>query len=302
MTSQPQTTRRRRLIVNADDFGASPQTNRAILQAFEKRLISSATIMANMPAFEEACQLARQNNLQGKLGLHLNLTEGRPLTGDIAACPRFSDASGCWRPRRTVLSLSGEVVRLLEAEIEAQIVACQRAGIIPTHLDSHHHIHTQFGICGSVIRAAKRHGISAIRLAPNCRGAAAAIIRMSKRSIVRIRRIHNCERDSEMLALHRRTLARSTCYAYNIRLRLHGLAKTEYFGDASETARILQTTSADVEVMVHPRLDYCGRLVDLNGHSLESLITPLHIRPEEMCSYAGLGVSCNRHCLLGEST
>jgi len=43
--------------VNADDFGMSPRINHAILQAFENGLISSATIMANMPAFEDACQI-----------------------------------------------------------------------------------------------------------------------------------------------------------------------------------------------------------------------------------------------------
>ena len=103
MKSQPETNRRRNIVVNADDFGMSRQTNEAILQAFEKGLISSTTIMANMPAFEEACQLARQHHLQRRIGLHLNVTEGKPLTADIADCPRFCDAGGCWRPRRRVL-------------------------------------------------------------------------------------------------------------------------------------------------------------------------------------------------------
>jgi len=108
MTSQPETTRRRNIVVNADDFGASRQTNEAILQAFEKGLISSATIMANMPAFEEACQLVHQHHLQRRIGLHLNLTSGKPLTAGIADYPRFCDAGGCWRPRRQVLSVNKE--------------------------------------------------------------------------------------------------------------------------------------------------------------------------------------------------
>jgi chitin disaccharide deacetylase len=89
MALQLQTARRRHIVVNADDFGASRRINQAILQAFEKRLISSATIMANMPAFEEACRLARQNDLQRGIGLYLNLTEGKPLTREIAECPPF---------------------------------------------------------------------------------------------------------------------------------------------------------------------------------------------------------------------
>lgn len=44
-----------RIIVNADDFGMSSQINHAIVEAFQKNLISSTTMMANMPAFDEAC-------------------------------------------------------------------------------------------------------------------------------------------------------------------------------------------------------------------------------------------------------
>jgi len=74
----------------------------------------------------------------------------------------------------------------------------------------------------------------------------------------------------------------------NAYLRFQGLARTEYFGNARDTAHILQTTTADVEVMVHPRLDDYGRLVDLDGQDLESQITALRIPAAEMCSYYGL--------------
>ena len=159
---------RRIVVVNADDFGASHQTNCAILQAFEKSLISSTTVMANMPAFEEACHLARQQHLERSVGLHLNLTQGKPLTDRIATCRTLCDGDGCFRPPRTVLWLSANEVLALEAEIVAQVLACERQGITPTHWDSHNHIHTQFGIATVVIRMAKRFGVRAIRLDRNC--------------------------------------------------------------------------------------------------------------------------------------
>jgi hypothetical protein len=250
--------------VNADDFGLSRQVNEAILKAFEKGLISSATIMTNMPAFEEASQLARQNNLQRRIGLHLNFTEGKPLTAEIATCPRFCDTDGFWLPRRKVFTLSDKEKLVLEAEIAAQIMACGREGITPTHLDSHHYMHCEFGIAPAVIRMAKHLGIGGIRLAPNCgTGRAGA-------------------------TWAHRMLARAYWHAQNTRLRLNGLARTEYFGDARDTAHILQTTTADVEVMVHPMLDDCGRLVDFNGEDLASRITALSIPADEMCSYYGL--------------
>ena len=69
----------RKIIVNADDFGMSAEANRAIVEAFENNVISSTTLMTNMPGFEEACELAHRRRLLGKIGLHLNLTSGYPL-------------------------------------------------------------------------------------------------------------------------------------------------------------------------------------------------------------------------------
>jgi len=82
--------RSRKIIVNADDFGMSAETNRAIVEAFENSVISSTTLMANMPGFEEACELAHRHRLLGKIGLHLNLTSGYPLSAPIRRCPGFA--------------------------------------------------------------------------------------------------------------------------------------------------------------------------------------------------------------------
>jgi len=158
----------RRIIINADDFGISRPINRAILDAFERRLISSATIMANMPGFDDACRLIHEHGLRQRIGLHLNFTSGTPLSVGIRNCNRWCDASGAWRSQRPVLWLSNKEVEALELEIAAQVRACERNGIIPLHWDSHHHMHTQLGIAPVVTRVAKRLGVRAIRIAPNC--------------------------------------------------------------------------------------------------------------------------------------
>jgi hypothetical protein len=72
-----------RVIVNADDFGLSACDNAVILGAFQAGVISSTTAMANMPAFEAACSMARHPLLEGRVGLHFNLTAGRPLSRRI---------------------------------------------------------------------------------------------------------------------------------------------------------------------------------------------------------------------------
>src|SRR5207249_723322 len=66
---------RRRLIVNADDFGRSASANEAIIHAHREGILTSASLMVNEPGFEQAVQLARQNPHLG-VGLHLTLICG----------------------------------------------------------------------------------------------------------------------------------------------------------------------------------------------------------------------------------
>jgi predicted glycoside hydrolase/deacetylase ChbG (UPF0249 family) len=212
--------RSRNIIVNADDFGKNAETNRAIVEAFENNVISSATVMTNMLGFDEACELAHRHRLLGKIGLHLNLTAGYPLSSPIRQCSRFCDEIGMFRHRQTRFRLS-KVERLaVETEIGAQIKACLDRGLFPTHLDSHHHIHTEWAIGAAVITIARQYGIKAIRLARNC-GPGIDLFRKFYK------------------------------IAYNSRLRVYGLAKTRYFGTPEDVREILETASGDVEVMVH---------------------------------------------------
>jgi predicted glycoside hydrolase/deacetylase ChbG (UPF0249 family) len=67
------------LIVNADDFGLSPGVNRGILEAHEKRIVTSTSLMANTPGFDDAVRLARSAPDLG-VGFHFNLTYGVPLS------------------------------------------------------------------------------------------------------------------------------------------------------------------------------------------------------------------------------
>lgn len=69
-----------RIIVNADDFGCDAATNGRIIDCFEQGLISSATVMANMPCFNEIMQWWESQEKKPKLGIHLNLDEGKPVS------------------------------------------------------------------------------------------------------------------------------------------------------------------------------------------------------------------------------
>ncbi|MGP3788949.1 ChbG/HpnK family deacetylase [Pseudomonas sp. B392_1p] len=157
-----------RVIINADDFGLSSEENHTIISAFAQNLISSATLMANMPGFVEACELTRQHRLQGKIGLHFNLTYGRPLSQPIQAERRVCSPSGdfdlqfrqhqLWLPRRTR--------QAIEEELRSQWQRCLEHGVRPSHIDSHQHVHNIWPIGEVVARFARRQGVP-LRLARN---------------------------------------------------------------------------------------------------------------------------------------
>ncbi|MFJ2280983.1 ChbG/HpnK family deacetylase [Pseudomonas sp. NPDC087803] len=158
----------RQVIVNADDFGLSPNENATIFAAFQAGVISSATAMANMPAFEAACAMARHPSLQGRIGLHFNLTYGRPLSAPILRSRTFCDGHGVFDlslPRHS-LWLSREDRDAVREELHAQWQRCVEHGVRPSHIDSHQHVHNIWPIGELVARFAAQQGVP-IRLARN---------------------------------------------------------------------------------------------------------------------------------------
>ena len=158
----------RQVIVNADDFGLSANENAVILGAFQAGVISSATAMANMPAFEAACVMAQHPLLSGRIGLHFNLTYGRPLSQRILSRPNFCDTAGVFdlNLTRHRLWLSREDREAVLQELEAQWQRCLDNGLRPSHLDSHEQVHNIWPIGEIVARFAARQGIP-VRLARN---------------------------------------------------------------------------------------------------------------------------------------
>lgn len=127
----------KRLIVNADDFGLCRGVNLGILHAYQSGILTSATLMVNMPGAGEAFHLARQNPGLG-VGVHITLTAGRPLaagvdslTGPDGRFLRLPELAACAQREHLI------------TEVGAQVQAFLAAGLQPTHLDSHHHVHRQ---------------------------------------------------------------------------------------------------------------------------------------------------------------
>ncbi len=127
-----------KLIVNADDFGLSRGVNFGIVDAFHLGIVRSTTLMATGEAYDHALELSQKNPGLG-IGIHLILTYGRPvveghktLVDDNGAFFKLSELEECHE------SFEPEEV---EREFSAQIERVLKSGIVPTHLDSHHHVH-----------------------------------------------------------------------------------------------------------------------------------------------------------------
>ncbi len=153
------------LIVNGDDFGLTRGVNAGILRAFRDGILTSATLMANGPAFEDAVELARTNPQLG-VGIHLCLVGGRAvaLPEDI---PALADRDGQLPKTLFVLMTrlsSGWIpTRQIEREFRAQIQRVLDAGIRPSHLDTHKHTHTHPRVMEALGRVANEFGIRNVR-------------------------------------------------------------------------------------------------------------------------------------------
>jgi hopanoid biosynthesis associated protein HpnK len=155
----------RRIVINADDFGISSGVNKAVAQAHTEGVLTSTTIMANMPAADEAVKIAKQLPDLG-VGVHLNLSEGRPLSKDgCVDCLLDDNGSFALTPAKlSLLSIARRKIRnAIRTELAAQIQWAIDNDLKPTHLDSHKHIHSFPIIFPIVCDLARRFEIAAIR-------------------------------------------------------------------------------------------------------------------------------------------
>jgi chitin disaccharide deacetylase len=153
-----------RLIVNADDFGLSEAVNHAVIEAHERGIVTSTSIMAGGAAFEHAADLAARCPTLD-VGVHLTLTELRPVADSV---PSLVGADGTFAPHATELTkrcLRGAIsLADVRRELDAQIRRVLAHGVQPTHLDGHQHVHVLPGIARVVAELAREHGIRAARV------------------------------------------------------------------------------------------------------------------------------------------
>ena len=155
----------RRLIVNADDFGFTAGVNRAIVEAHTHGIVTSSTLMANGPAFEDAVDLAKTVP-RLSVGCHVVLIDGEPVV-EAKLLPSLASAGAGFRDGLKSFAARALTGRLdpgeIEAEASAQIRKLQSAGVAISHLDTHKHTHLFPAVLRPLLRAAQACGVCAIR-------------------------------------------------------------------------------------------------------------------------------------------
>lgn len=231
----------RMLIVNADDFGINSAANEGIIACHQAGSVTSTTLMANGDCFEEAVVLA-ESNPSLAVGLHFNLTWGRPLSkpGEI---PSLVDDSGEFMSRETLgrRALLGRLnANDLERELAMQYDRLIESGVSPSHIDSHQHVQA-FGPVFNVIAsfcAARSLPMRVPWVAPDSGG---TVGRQFRRGVL-------------SLLLRRSTRAWKGRISWNEGLSsIFDLGLTEGVLEDKHYSTLLERASGEVhELMVHP--------------------------------------------------
>lgn len=135
-----------RLVVNADDFGFTEDVNEGIIACHREGILTATTLMATGRSFRHAVRLAKENPSLD-VGCHLVLVQG---PGQPASVPGLMGA--------IALGLVD-----VHAELARQVRILLKAGIRPTHLDTHKHTHLAPPVLKAMLRVAEEYGIPWIR-------------------------------------------------------------------------------------------------------------------------------------------
>lgn len=170
---------KRKLIVNADDFGLTIGVNKGIIEAHVNGILTSTTLMVNTPGFLNAVDLSKLYPNLG-VGFHFNLTYGAPLL-DPSKVPSLVNKDGRFHPisLKALLSWKTEDVR---KELQAQWERIKASNIHITHIDSHHYIQSHPIVRKEMVRLSLEEGLP-MRLCLSGRAFLNRCMRASKQEI-----------------------------------------------------------------------------------------------------------------------
>ncbi len=156
----------RRLIVTGDDFGLAEPVNEAIVEAHQRGILTTASLMVSGGGAADAvCRASLAPNL--RVGLHLVVVEGRPILPPWDV-PALVGAGGEFSARLVRAGFSyffrPAVRQQLEREIGAQFEAFMKTGLMLDHVNAHNHMHLHPTVLSLIIKIGRPYGLNAVRV------------------------------------------------------------------------------------------------------------------------------------------
>ena len=249
----------KQLVVNADDFGFTPDVNAGIVEAHREGILTATTLMANGDAFADAVRLAHETPTLD-IGCHLVLIGGQSLVTN-RAFPATAT--------QLVAALAGGRIRIYD-ELAAQMRRIVDAGLRPTHLDTHKHTHLAPPVLDAVARLAEDFDVRWVRRPFDFP------LQALRGGVPRVKRL-----TSGALGIMRRR--------FHQVLERHGCRTTDHFAGFQITGRfrtaelvelMSEIPEGSTELMVHP--GHCGpalraartRLKESREAELAALVAP----------------------------
>ena len=230
----------RKTTVNADDFGASSSITDSIIEFLKMNYCDTTTVMINMDDYKKTFLIAQKAGVVDRVGLHLNITKGNPITQKIKESKAFcvDGKFGIYKTKkinRFVLNKHDRIV--LEQELRAQIERYIHIGYKGMTIDSHQGVHMDWPVYPIVIQLAEEYGFKKIRRSPN-------LTDSLSRKIIRL--------------------------PYDIALKHSRIKTSKYMGSIYDYKRKIKDLDENctVEIMTHPQIKNDVVYVDVNTNYL----------------------------------
>jgi hopanoid biosynthesis associated protein HpnK len=272
------------VIFNADDFGTSPAINQAVLLAHRQGVLTSASLMMNGPACQEAVQIACQNPALA-VGLHLVLVAGNACLPP-ASIPHLVDQKGRFSSNPLHAGLvyfySKAARRELSDEIAAQFARFAATGLPLDHVNGHLHFHLHPSVLPIVLQQAVAHGAAGVRLPRDELGLSLRVNLPEKMAWA-----------LEFTALNRWAANQLTGLPLAVTCRVYGLMQSGCMAEPY-VARVLAGLQVDsAELYFHPSLDPQVERLGPSPADFTTLVSPdirqlVARRKLELSSYAAL--------------
>lgn len=243
--------------INADDYGWDETCSRAILESFKLGWLTTTTACVNGSFFDEAIEMIKQTKYENMVGIHFNLTEGRPVSEEIRSVGRIVKNGEFYGFPSRQIPLKHSDKTAVYMELQAQLDKYMAMQLDVNHIDSHHFIHNSISIFPIVKRLAIENRISNVR---------------------QFRNVGHISLLRKLVKGH-----------YNRILKRNILLYSDYFGSVEDYMGFLGGKEDDIfEIMVHPDYALNGQLIDRNnadytnptGSALSNLIELIQKRKD----------------------